>query len=206
MAGTDLHRPAGGIQRPNPDAPTLLHQHVDAEAPLPHVDIRQGMRGFGQRALDFRAGGITACVHHPRQRVTAFDGERECAVLLVELRAEIHELSDSARSLGDQDVDRIGIAQSGTGDEGVGLMQLGRVGISEHRRDTALRIPGRRGCQLTLGDDADGPTALRRVDRSRQTGNAAAQHQEIHGGGAYGLTTTEGPSEPASITPASTVT
>ena len=167
VTSPDLHRPTGGVQCSDSHAPTVLHHEVDTEAALPNVDVGQGMRRIGQRAFDLRARRITTRVHHSRQRVTALDGERERSVLFVEPRAEFHEFSNATRSFGHEDVDRIGVAQAGSGDERVLLMQLGRVRIAEHRGHSTLRVPGGRRREFALGDDTDGPPALRRVDRGR---------------------------------------
>ena len=59
-------------------------------------------------------------------------------------------------ALVDQHPDGVGVAESGTGGQGVGEVEVGRVLVAaEHRRHAALGPPGGRLGELCLGQDAD---------------------------------------------------
>ena len=81
----------------------------------------------------------------------------------------------------DQHPHGVGVAQAGAGGQGVGQVEVGRVGVArQHRGHAALGPPGGGLVQLALGEHAD-PQAVDvgGADGGRQPGHAAAEHQQV---------------------------
>ncbi len=77
-------------------------------------------------SLDLGAGGVPAGVDDPRHRVAALAGVGEVTVGgPVELGAEPHQLAHPGRSFGDEDPDRVDVAEPDAGGDGVREVQLG---------------------------------------------------------------------------------
>ena len=97
----------------------------------------------------------------------------------VEVGAELSELADARRALGDERAHGVHIAETGAGGEGVGQMQVGGIRILECGGDAALRIARRRVRQLTLGEHDDRQAARGSVQGGGEPGNTAAEHEDV---------------------------
>ena len=99
----------------------------------------------------------------------------------VEDGAEGDQLVDPGRPLVDEHPHRVGVAQPGAGGQGVGQVEVGRVGVAaQHRGHPALRPPGGGLGQLALGQDADPqPVDVGRPHRGRQAGDAGPEDQQV---------------------------
>jgi hypothetical protein len=174
VAGSHLDALAPLGRRHHPPAATAVHDQIEGEGAL--VDGSTGLLdGLHQRAFDLGAGGGTPGVDDPGQGVAALTRQLELPVgVAVERRTEGDELMDPGRPLVDQHPDGVDVAEAGPRREGVGQVQIGRVGVAaaQHRGDASLGPPGGRLLQLGLREDPDGhPVELSGPHRRRQTGH-----------------------------------
>lgn len=168
----------GGVDRPDTVVLALAHD-VQGDARGTALGVREEVQDEGvlhraqpsrayrldQGAGDLGARGVAARVGDAAAVVAALPGEGQAALGgLVEVRAGRDEPAYGVGALGDQDADRILVAQAGAGDQGVVQVLLGGVALAEGRGDAALGPAGGAVVQAGLGDD-DGP----------QTGGLAAQ-------------------------------
>ena len=181
MAGPDLGPLARGRDRHDAGAAAALDEQVEREPVL--VDGDGGLpHRRHQRPLHLDPGRCPAGVHDAGVRVPALPGQQQLAVgVAVEDGPEGDELVDPPRALLDEDPHGVLVAQAGAGGEGVGQVQVGRVGVAaEHGRDAALRPARRRLVELALGQHAD-PQAVhvRGPDGRREPGDAGAEDQQV---------------------------
>ena len=168
-------------QRDHAHARAVLHEEVEREPALP---ARHGRRPHpvDQRPLDLGACGGAAGVDDAGLRVAAFASELQPPVVVaVEDRPHGDELVDAARALVHQGSHGLDVAQPGPRGEGVGEVQVGRVGVGrEHGGDAALRPAGRRLRELGLREHADPQAQLvGGADGGRQAGHPAAQDEQV---------------------------
>jgi len=105
------------------DAAVRGTEEVDGQGVLDDLDLRRPLHRGDQGALDLRAGGVTAGVRDAVAVVAALAGQAEVAGgVVVEVRAELDELADRGRAVGDQDADGFLVARAGPGDQGVALV------------------------------------------------------------------------------------
>ena len=171
------------VEHPDPDAAAALHEEVDHEAALV-ARHRRPADGLDERPLDLDAGGRAAGVHHPGQLVAAFAGQLELTgVVPVEPGAELDQVAHPVGSLVDQDPHRVSVAQPAARGEGVGEVQVGRVGRpAERGGDAALGPPGGGPVQRALGEHGDPePVTLGGADRCREPGDAGPEHEQVRG-------------------------
>ena len=102
-------------------------QQVDGQGVLDDLDLGRALDRRDQRALDLGARGVAAGVRDPVAVVAALAGQRELAVVVVELGAEGDQLAYGVGSLGHEDADGLDVTRSGAGDQGVGQVLLGGV-------------------------------------------------------------------------------
>ena len=108
-----------------PTARPVFDQQLFGEPPLVHVR-RGGAHGRDERSLDLGAGGVTAGMEDPGDRVAALAPEGvRVAGGPVERRPHLDELSDALRSLLGEDLRRRKVAEAGTRREGVREMEFG---------------------------------------------------------------------------------
>ncbi len=131
-----------------------VQQQVEDERVFDHLDARIRPQRGDQGPLHLQAGRIPAGVHDPVAQVPTFAGQREPArgVVTVERGAEVGQFPDPGRTLGDQDPDRVDVAQPDPGHEGVGQVIIWRILRGECRGDPTLRPSGRALVQACLGD------------------------------------------------------
>jgi hypothetical protein len=110
-----------------------VREEVEDEGVLDGADTARADR-LDQRAGDLRSGGVAAGVGDAAAVVAALAGESQAALGgLVEVRAGRDEAAYGVRALGDQDADRLLVAQSGAGDQGVVQVLLGGVALPQGR-------------------------------------------------------------------------
>ena len=135
-----------------------------------------------ERPLDLDARGRAPGVHHPGVRVAALAGQQQLTGgVPVEDGAERDQLVDPGRPLVHEHPHRVVVAQPGAGGQGVGEVEVGRVGIAAQHGGHAALGPPRRGLgQLALGQDADPqPVDVGRPHRGREAGDAGPEHQQV---------------------------
>ena len=121
-------------------------------------------------------------MHDPGVRVAALAGQQQLAGgVPVEDGAEGDQLVDPGRPLVHEHPHRVLVAQPGARGQGVGEVEVGRVGIAaQHRGHAALRPPRRGLGQLALGQHADPqPVDVGRPHRGRQAGDAGPEDQQV---------------------------
>ena len=181
MGGPDLARASVSCEGGDASAPASLHDEVECERPFEHRDRRAPHR-LDERALDLGARRGAACVHDARKGVTSLACELEASVgRTIERGTHGDELRDPVRSLVDEHAHGFDVAQTGSGRERVGEMQVRGVRVArQHGRDAALR-PARRGLiELGLRQHADPqPQRIGRAHGRGQTRDAAAEDEEI---------------------------
>ena len=101
------------------------------------------------------------------------------AGLGVEVRAERGELADPVGAFGHEHLHGLDVAEPGAGGERVGEVQLGRVGRGQRGRDAALRVPRRRERQLALRQHDRRQPLPSGLERGRETGDAAPEHENV---------------------------
>ena len=156
LAARDHPHPAAGRRgRPRPGTARRSTTRSRANDVLVDRGHRAPHR-LDQGPLDLGAGGGTAGVHDPGQAVAALAGQLEAALLVaVEHGPQRDQLVDPARALVDQHPHRVAVAQPGTGGQGVGQVQVGRVRVlAQHRGHATLGPAGGRLGQLALGQHA----------------------------------------------------
>ena len=168
---------AGGTGRPR----RAGRGRASARGPRRVVDAHRGDQG----PLDLGAGGVAAGVDDPGDGVAALrvraSGRGLAVAGAVEHRAERDELADPVGALGHEDPHRVGVAQAGAGGERVGEVELGRVvaGVSSAAATPpwAYRVAELASSPL-VRTTTDQPAPCG-VDRGREAGDAAAEHEEV---------------------------
>jgi len=137
-----------------------------------------------ERPFDLGAGRVPAGVHDPRDGVAALAGVREVVIgAAVELGAEPDELPDPFRPFGDEDPDRVDVAEPRAGGDGVRQVQFRGIDVVlEGRRDTTLGVLGRGGRERALGEDRDRAAGACGSDRRGEARDPAAQHEQVDAG------------------------
>ena len=110
--------------------------------------------------------------------VAALAGQRELAVLLVELGAPADQLVDLLRRLADDHLDDLAVAQAGAGDERVLDVVLEAVLRRQHAGDAALGVGAVALLDAVLGDD-EHVEVRRHLEGGPQPGDAAADDQDV---------------------------
>src|SRR5690606_28503571 len=111
-------------------------------------------------------------------RVATFAAERHRFLLLREADAPRDQLPYTRGALLHQRPHRLGMAETGAGDECVARMQLERIIVAPHGGNTALRVVRARLRALLLRHEHDVAVA-RRLESVAETGNAAADHEDV---------------------------
>ena len=136
-----------------------------------------------ERPLHLGSGGVAAGVHDASPRVSAFAAERPTAGRrLIELRSVADQFGDSPEAVSNDGRHRIGIAQPGTGRQGVGDVRVDRVvGVRQHHGNPALGVVGGRRTGLAAGlAEHDHPSAgAVRGQRRGQTADAGADDNDV---------------------------
>lgn len=102
------------------------------------LDRAQATRAYGldEGAGDLRAGRVAARVGDTAAVVAALAGELQAAFLrLVEVGAGLDQAAYGVGALGDEDADRVLVAQAHARDQGVVQVLLGGVALAEGRGD-----------------------------------------------------------------------
>ncbi len=188
VGGPHLDHPAVGVEGAHPAAPAAFHQEVESEPLLQHGG-GGGPGGVDQGPLDFGTGRRPAGMDDPGGGVTPLAGQGQGSPRLpVEHGAHGDELAHPGRALVDQNPDSVDVAQTGSGGQGVGQMEVGRVIVApEHGGHAPLGPTGSR-----LGELGFGQYAYPYGSRPHQF--LAHRHQgggQPHGGGQAGHATTE---------------
>ncbi len=117
---------------------------VEGECSVHHLHAGRHRR-LVERALHLGAALVAACVHDAVVGVAALAGERRLAVGAgVEGGAEVHQVADGDRRLGDERADRLFVTEPPAGGERVGHVVLDRVVGGRARR------PGRPGPRRSI--------------------------------------------------------
>ncbi len=187
--GVELTRPAGGEDHRvggealaavelDADDAAVGDDQVAQQRVFAQLDAR-GPDSVAESGLDRRSRRVAARVQHARDGVGRLQPPREVAVGgAIEVHAPLDELSDAGRALADEHVHGIRIIQSRAGGQRVGGVRGHGVSGGGDRRDPALRPPRVGVGQCALGHDRDVASALGRVQRRRETGDAAAHHDD----------------------------
>ena len=148
---------------------------------LEHRDVLMRGDGGQQRPLDLPSGDVLG-MQDAALRVATLPAKVELALAvdfpLGELHAKLDQLVDSGRAfLDDTAHDRL-IAQPAPGGERVAHMALERILLARHGGNATLRVVGIRLGPAFLRDDCN-RAGVGHLERKRQPGDAAAQHQKI---------------------------
>ena len=140
-----------------------------------------------ERPLDLGAGGVAARVHDPGEEwpPSRASASSAVAVGLVEVRAERDELAHPVGALGHEHPHRVDVAEPRARGQRVGEVQLGRVGP----RSSAAATPP---CAYAVADCESSPLVStstdrpspRGVERGREPGDAAPEHEDVDHGSA----------------------
>ena len=164
------------------DAPSVEHQ-VDQEGVFDHADVARA-QPRDECLLDRGAGRVAPGVEDARVRVRGFETLDERTVrAAVECDAEVDQLADAGGTLVDEDPDRLGIAQTGAGGQRVADVVFGAIVGEHHAGDPALRVAGVGVLEHVLGHEGDPAAVFDRVQRHREAGDPAADHDGVQGGG-----------------------
>jgi hypothetical protein len=153
------------------------HDQVDRGVVLGDADPRVRGDAFEQRALDLGAGGVGG-VDDPARRVSSLAAEADLPVALIEAGASRDELADPVRAFAAADRDDDLVAEPGAGDHRVVDMRFRGVVGAQDRGDASLRVLGVRLVAAAFGHDDD-LAVLGRVEREREPGDTAADHQKV---------------------------
>jgi hypothetical protein len=99
--------------------------------------------------------------------------------LSVERHAPPNQIVDSERPVFTQRPDRVEHRQPGSGDEGVGDVQVDGVVGEDRRGDAALRVPRVALVERPLRHQGDPVSEPVSTERSRQTAEAGAHDQDL---------------------------
>ena len=162
-------------------AEVVLRDQIDGEVVLEQIDVGVVAHLREQRPLDLAARHVGG-VDDPVGRVPALAAEVErcvrCLALVIEVRAERHQLTHALRPLRHDDPHHLLIAQPGPRYERVVNVVLDGVGRVHHRRDSALRVVRVRLRRCLLGDDRDG-AVLSGAEGERESGHPAADDEKV---------------------------
>ena len=163
-------------QRPSRTIRSRANHSSHTAAAVSRTAVDEGPFDLGPGRRRPRRGRCGAASGRPRGPGAA----RRLAVA-VEDGAHGDELVDAPRALVDQHADGVDIAQAGAGGQGVGQMEVGRVGVAaEHGGHAALGPSGGGLRHLRLGQDAHAQCHLvGRPHRRRQAGHAAAHDEQV---------------------------
>lgn len=162
------------------DAVVVVGEETGDEGLFEDVNAGVVADGLADGAFDFPAGFV-GVVDDAVAGVAAFATE-----FGVELGAEAAEPFDGTGGFGDEEADGFGVAESGSGDEGVLFVEVNAVGVADGGGDAALRPGGVCVGEGGFGDDGDA-SELGGVESEGETGEAAADDKEIVGVGLHGL-------------------
>ncbi len=163
-----------------------VRQEVEHERVLDRAQATRAYR-LHQCAGDLRAGRVTAGVGDAAAVVAALAGEFQAAFLrLVEVRARRDEPSYRVGALGDEDADRLLVAQARARDQGVVEVLFRGVALAEGRGDAALGPAGGAVVEAGLGDhdrlQAHGIAA----QGGGEAGDTGADDHDVRGDGPPG--------------------
>ena len=142
-------------------------------------------RGRDECPLDLGTGGVAPGPDHAERRVPALAGALQRAGRgRVEHGAARPQPGHRGRAVGQDGGDGGGVAQPGTRGEGVGDVGVDAVArhVPDDDGDPALGPPGRAGVRGVLGDDDDPQPGGGGVERGGETGDAAADDDEVRAG------------------------
>ncbi len=161
-------------------AAVVCDGEIDGERPFPDVDGGAIADGGDEGAFDLGAGGVAAGMEDAAAAVGGFAAEEDVAGrgVAVKVSAGVEEPIDCLGRALDQAANGVGIAESGTGREGVGLMQLGRVVRAERGRETALGVSGVTFAKRTFGKEGDAPRWWE-AEGERESGDTSADDDGI---------------------------
>ena len=189
----ELSRAAGGEDRPpRPDerlamgpvpdqraaADTPEREQVDGEGVGPELEIVECSRLADHRPHHLAAGGVAQGVNDSMMAVAPLAPELERTVALVELRAPADQFGDPGRSLADDRINHVLVAETAACSEGVGHVVVETVLGIDDARDAPLRPLARRILQGILRDGRYGkPT----VDGQRrpQPGQPTPEYEHV---------------------------
>ncbi|CAM5633851.1 hypothetical protein SGRIM128S_07255 [Streptomyces griseomycini] len=140
-----------------------------------------------QGAGDLRTGGVAARVGDAAAVVAALAGELQAALGgLVELRTGGDQTAHGVGALGDEDADRLLVAQARARDQGVVQVLLGGVALTEGRGDAALGPAGGAVVEPGLGDDDGGQAGGLAAQGRGEAGDAGADDHHVRRDGPPG--------------------
>ena len=138
--------------------------------------------GVDERRGQFLAGGVAVGVNDAGKTVSAFAAKGQVvgiARLLVKPRPPGQQFQHPLRTLFDDDLDGLVVAETGPSVFGVVHVRLIAVGGLEHRRDAPLGIPGIGFGDRVLGDQEHFAPLLGSGDGRAQPRHPPADHQHI---------------------------
>jgi hypothetical protein len=136
----DAEWPARRIERDGSDGAPVLDDEPAHFGVLQDGDLGQVMRDGGEAAHQLGTGPVAIGVQDARARVRRLEAEPEPAIVAaIELGAELQQLTNAFRALGDQHPHGLGVREPVARFERVLRMQGRRVSRTDGHGDAALR-------------------------------------------------------------------
>jgi hypothetical protein len=158
-----------------------MGDEINGDMVLEQVDIGMGPDLLQQGALHLPAGHVLG-VDDPVAGMAAFTAEVETLGWRIAVTAEADTPADqrlnAPRAFFDNQVDDVGMAETGARGQSVLDVKIERVITIEHGRNTALGLIGIALHGLFFGNQRDTPD-LGGVEGKQQPGNPTANDQEI---------------------------
>lgn len=172
----------------------MLNHEIQRELVLMD-DCGRSTNSGDQCPFDLSARGGATGMHHTGQGMSALTGKFQSTLIVaIECRTEGYEIADTTWSLLNEHPDGIDIAESSSGRQCVGQMQIGGVGIAaEHRGHASLSPTGCGLFEITLRQYTDAqPMGLRGANSGGQSGYTRTDDQKVEIGivvEGHGMTT-----------------
>ncbi len=145
---------------------------------LQHLDLCSGSRPFPQHASDFPARRVAGMQHAPDAVRALRSQGRTAARVEIESRAPLEQLQRVPRPAFGEHADRVLVAETVTGGEGIARMERRRIIRTDGRRNAALGVfrVALAGIRLRDDDDVAGGSQF---DGGAQAGDAAADDDVV---------------------------
>ena len=145
---------------------------------LVHLHARVRRDALPEHPTDLPTSRI-ACMKHPTHAVRRLPAERNLSRLVaIEFRAPFDELAHVPRPVVHQHVHRLHPTEVVPCHHRVAGVELRRILVAHCSRNAALRVACIALARIGLGQDDDA-AGLRQGERGAQTGDAAADHEEV---------------------------
>ncbi|CAI8777222.1 Transcriptional regulator [Pseudomonas marginalis] len=186
-----IHFAAGAVEHIGAEAAfarqaqALFGDQVDSDALFQQFDVG-ALAGLVEQGPEDRGTGGIGGVDDTAMAVAAFAGQMEleaaviaaCVFIAGEGHALVDQPLDRLAAMLDGEAHRVFVAQAAAGVEGVFNVGLHRIGVVQHRGDTALGPECRTVGQVAFAQDGNAQVAGK-GQRKAQAGRAAADHQDI---------------------------